>query len=1202
MQIKASSQLLLLLLGAFASTSYAQSSESVTLPFPYGTSVGDTSTRPNDDGSSPPITLPLPMVYFNEVVTQAIQNTNGDVTFDGPYSAFDPSLIPSSRIPPMIAIFWTDIDTRNGGDDKNQLWFGAHREPSDLETAATLVSGTGNTVEFEAVLVATWLRVEAFSRRSDRQNTFQLTVAYNEEETWAILSYEQLQFFMTSTSDFSVVGFNDRPGLLGELIQSIRTEADMTKLQQGTNCGRRGTYAFRISEEVELSGCGVSSLPPTIFPFHGPIEGGAVVQIGNLPQCANDADVDVYCKFEGNGFSVVGLGYRVDQETLECTSPMVNVESTCTVSYAINPIGAEFDPDTATWTSANRLFQFVGTRPGLIRTDEAAGDEGPLLLAGEPFNIAWNNEALMTSALASLNRVGPGSIEMSALSIDVEVVVYNPSTQNFFVIETIPLTPEAAEATVVISEEALTEFSVGDQSPQLSVLTPIAVVLVRVVAKLGNRVGSSRILRNGSTESSLNVATTPSAMLSATCEAVLKPKEECPGIAALPPCPPTQDLAEFDNMFDDDHSCTFPEGAMECDQNWNMDVDLSTATRSLSSSIDESGLSTCSCRFSHAGAAGCYRSAGPGRTRQQCCYTEDGGLITDANEGAGTGDCVGGTGSLANSIDHLLEDILPFIVCCKVNDDCGRYYEERLPSNSDDYFPPFPPGWAAGDPHLQTVDGKAYTFNGAGEYVAFCHTRSGDTTNDCAPSTTRLTSSRNAISVHYRFVPSGRATITKGVAVEDPLHNGGVSGIVIIPHPTRRIDVFDGRSLVAFPETLAGQEMTLAILSSGTKITRSVDLTATQVSVRIQTPSGLVVRVLEQGGVMLPAVSVPPNFPSGQSAGLLGVIDGDDSNDFTDSSGNVQSVAADNTEEIFNRFGSTWMIRSASASLFKGLDGSDQAFSEFYNPSYIPLFVAPTMSSELQAGADEACGEITDAAIRSNCYFDVAITGDVETFAAAARAADAQSAVVATIREEGGFTGSPTMSPTKSPTLSPTISPAPTPSPTKSPTQSPTAFPTKSPTQSPTAFPTTAPTAFPTKSPTQPPTAFPTTAPTVAPTTEQERRPAHCASLKACYLENLDTRQKFRLGPNGVHEYLIGPRYSVRCDIKNGNLYNIVFRSNGSTYKERHWPYYMRGETGIVPNSVTYLEQGCGPKTITAVGRVWAGECFTETFNLEAIC
>ncbi|XP_033128004.1 uncharacterized protein LOC117125583 [Anneissia japonica] len=118
--------------------------------------------------------------------------------------------------------------------------------------------------------------------------------------------------------------------------------------------------------------------------------------------------------------------------------------------------------------------------------------------------------------------------------------------------------------------------------------------------------------------------------------------------------------------------------------------------------------------FFHKGAEDCFRSttstqAGSG---QQCCYGKDGNILV--------GPPGGGTADRYSPADHFwlhqAYDVLPYIACCKLSNNCDKYYKKRPSDDCSDYDPPRPAA-GTGDPHVTTLDGKKVTFNGAGEFL-----------------------------------------------------------------------------------------------------------------------------------------------------------------------------------------------------------------------------------------------------------------------------------------------------------------------------------------------------------------------------------------------------------------------------------------------------------------------------------------------------
>ena len=76
---------------------------------------------------------------------------------------------------------------------------------------------------------------------------------------------------------------------------------------------------------------------------------------------------------------------------------------------------------------------------------------------------------------------------------------------------------------------------------------------------------------------------------------------------------------------------------------------------------------------------------------QQCCYGSSGILIKGAQSG-GSADVMS---PKADYNIHLVNDLLPYVLCCKAGVGlslCGAYYEERPSGNEMNYIIPVP-GW-----------------------------------------------------------------------------------------------------------------------------------------------------------------------------------------------------------------------------------------------------------------------------------------------------------------------------------------------------------------------------------------------------------------------------------------------------------------------------------------------------------------------------
>ncbi len=116
----------------------------------------NTNTLPaNDDGSTTAVTMPFSLNYFGVTYTQTFVNNNGNITFNGPLSAFTPFNLNTTNVP-IIAPFFADVDTRGTGS-------GLTRYGTD-------------TVNGRPAFCVNWINVGYFASRVDKLNSFQLVL------------------------------------------------------------------------------------------------------------------------------------------------------------------------------------------------------------------------------------------------------------------------------------------------------------------------------------------------------------------------------------------------------------------------------------------------------------------------------------------------------------------------------------------------------------------------------------------------------------------------------------------------------------------------------------------------------------------------------------------------------------------------------------------------------------------------------------------------------------------------------------------------------------------------------------------------------------------------------------------------------------------------------------------------------------------
>lgn len=259
--------------------------------------------------------------------------------------------------------------------------------------------------------------------------------------------------------------------------------------------------------------------------------------------------------------------------------------------------------------------------------------------------------------------------------------------------------------------------------------------------------------------------------------------------------------------------------------------------------------------------------------------------------------------------------------------------------NCDKGCPDCKNGGTIGDPHLVTIDGLKYDFQGVGEYVL-------------------LKSTTDDFEIQTRQKPWGNSTaVSVNSAVA--LRFGGDRLMFDVESPEFRVNG------VATPIPL-GSSQTVGNLTITHTFVNQYDVkTSLNERIRINTGSFIDVNV-QIAGSRANAIQ-----------GLMGNADGNPDNDLQSKSGQVISPTNLTIETLYKQFGDSWRITDAT-SLFDYETGKNTAFYTNLNFPH-ELTAIEKLDPTTRASAETVClGQgVSIQPFLDNCILDVALTNDL---------------------------------------------------------------------------------------------------------------------------------------------------------------------------------------------------------------------------------
>ncbi|MFM7466806.1 MAG: nidogen-like domain-containing protein [Crocinitomicaceae bacterium] len=355
---------------------------------------------PNDDNSSPVISLPFTFDFYGNTYDSLYINNNGNISFQAPYMTYSAYSFPDSTYN-MIAPFWADVDTRGGYDSLGNY------------------IGNGGSVWYKVTptaLIVNWDNVGYFNMHNDLVSSFQLIITNGSDSLISAggnvsFCYQDMQW-TTGDASGGFGGFGGTPATVGVNIGNGIDYFQVGRFDQaGTNFdgpfnGNDGVD-FLDGQEIYFNVAGISSsnTPPLLI------------------SSAICDTIDVYTgdtlkSLNTTGFNM-GIMTPENGQTIEVTG---NSDAPAgAFSYIVTQISEQFyDLQTS--------FNATGVSPGIYHASITATDNGT------PVGISTKNfvfEVIYEHA-ASANEINSPSYKVYPNPTnDLIYITISDSDQNF---------------------------------------------------------------------------------------------------------------------------------------------------------------------------------------------------------------------------------------------------------------------------------------------------------------------------------------------------------------------------------------------------------------------------------------------------------------------------------------------------------------------------------------------------------------------------------------------------------------------------------------------------------------------------------------------------------------------------------------------------------------------------------------------------
>lgn len=642
-------------------TSLCSADDSPFELYPFNKSNGDAETPRIDDGGSDKIKLKRTFKFFGKNYTSVYVNNNGILTFENKIDEYKPQSFPSKENRSIIAPFWADVNTEHVG---GSVWFRETFEQDLLDRAsAEIRSYFLQQRRFTAtwMFIATWYNVGYYGASRDgknKRNTFQAVLITNEIHSFVIFNYKKIQWTTGSNS-----GGNTVTGLGGHSAQAGFNAGDLVHYYSIEGAQTPAVINLTLTSNVDIPG-------KWVF------------------QVDSDSVQDNKCKNAKNIVLSPSFGDMLGGNKINISGPCVSSDF----------IISAYIVETNTSVTCKAINQETATCvfPPIFRT-------GEMTLQYNPYEMGWDY-----STLYIVNNIMRKSADIVRRHPDNWII--GASVTCAWNSSLIP--SRSVQLNVLYYSEENGPGLLPIQSFHLSTNDTrngeFKFILDR---KLGNH--RLLVLSLSWNDTSTNQMITPviwsdifpvrwknPGLSVAWCNDWLKSESKKPNLSDISsscPCTSRQALRDV--------------GRYHADPLCNTDYSNSATN--------------CEYREYHSSVSLCLRRNYNIHTSsgELCCYGTGGELLDIRDDpNGGTHDRYHYQAQGDNIVPYFsfyVHDLFPYLHCCQYSASsqmCQNFQKYRPPTTCQSYNPPVP-AQAAGDPHLTTLDGLDYTFNGVGDFI-----------------------------------------------------------------------------------------------------------------------------------------------------------------------------------------------------------------------------------------------------------------------------------------------------------------------------------------------------------------------------------------------------------------------------------------------------------------------------------------------------